>query len=67
MILLKTQVFGQANQHQDEGFHYHQLWIDGAAVPDPEYVLYGAGQLGSGIVPAHDQDFYALKMFRMDR
>jgi len=20
---------------QDEGFHYYQLWIDGAAVPDP--------------------------------
>ena len=20
---------------QDEGFHYYQLWVDGAAVPDP--------------------------------
>ncbi|HOC16455.1 MAG TPA: alpha/beta hydrolase-fold protein [Bacteroidales bacterium] len=48
---------------QDEGFHYYQLWIDGAAVPDPgSMFFYGAGRWGSGIeVPAHDQDFYALK------
>lgn len=48
---------------QDEGFHYYQLWIDGAAVPDPgSRFFYGAGRWGSGIeVPAHDQDFYALK------
>ena len=42
---------------QDEGFHYYQFEVDGASVPD-----YGAGRWGSGIeVPAHDQDFYALK------
>ena len=48
---------------QDEGFHYYQLWIDGAAVPDPgSLYFYGAMRWGSGIeIPAHDQDFYALK------
>ena len=48
---------------QDEGFHYYQLNIDGASVPDPgSLYFYGAGRWGSGIeVPAHDQDFYALK------
>ena len=48
---------------QDEGFHYYQLWIDGAAVPDPNSLyFYGAMRWGSGIeVPAHDQDFYALE------
>ena len=48
---------------QDEGFHYYQLNIDGASVPDPGTVyFYGAGRLGSGIeIPAPDQDFYALK------
>lgn len=48
---------------QDEGFHYYQLWIDGAAVPDPgSLYFFGAGRWGSGIeIPAKDQDFYALK------
>jgi len=48
---------------QDEGFHYYQLWVDGAAVPDPNSLYYyGASRWGSGIeIPAHDQDFYALK------
>lgn len=48
---------------QDEGFHYYQLWIDGAAVPDPgSLYFYGAMRWGSGIeIPAHDQDIYALK------
>ena len=48
---------------QDEGFHYYQLWIDGAAVPDPgSLYFFGAMRWGSGIeIPAHDQDFYALK------
>jgi enterochelin esterase-like enzyme len=48
---------------QDEGFHYYQLWIDGAAVPDPgSLYFYGASRWGSGVeVPAKDQDFYALK------
>jgi enterochelin esterase-like enzyme len=48
---------------QDEGFHYYQIWVDGAAVPDPNSLYYyGAMRWGSGIeVPAHDQDFYELK------
>jgi enterochelin esterase-like enzyme len=48
---------------QDEGFHYYQLNIDGASVPDPNSLyFYGASRWGSGIeVPASDQDFYALK------
>jgi enterochelin esterase-like enzyme len=48
---------------QDEGFHYYQLWIDGAAVPDPgSLYFFGASRWGSGIeIPAKDQDFYALK------
>jgi enterochelin esterase-like enzyme len=48
---------------QDEGFHYYQLVIDGAQVPDPNSLyFYGASRWGSGVeVPAQDQDFYALK------
>jgi alpha-N-arabinofuranosidase len=48
---------------QDEGFHYYQLVIDGAQVPDPgSLYFYGGSRWGSGLeVPAKDQDFYALK------
>ena len=48
---------------QDEGFHYYQLNIDGASVPDPgSLYFYGASRWGSGIeVPARDQEFYALR------
>jgi enterochelin esterase-like enzyme len=48
---------------QVEGFHYYQLNIDGASVPDPgSLYFYGAGRWGSGIeIPAPDQDFYAMK------
>jgi enterochelin esterase family protein len=48
---------------QVEGFHYYQLNIDGASVPDPgSLYFYGAGRWGSGIeIPAPDQAFYALK------
>jgi len=51
------------SEPQDEGFHYYQLWIDGAAVPDPgSLYFYGASRWGSGIeIPAKDQDFYAMK------
>ncbi|MCG6915479.1 esterase [bacterium BMS3Abin03] len=51
------------SEPQDEGFHYYQLWIDGAAVPDPNSLyFYGASRWGSGIeIPAHDQEFYELK------
>ncbi len=48
---------------QDEGFHYYQIIIDGAYVPDPSSLYYyGVSRWSSGIdVPAHDQDFYQLK------
>jgi enterochelin esterase family protein len=48
---------------QDEGFHYYQLVIDGAGVPDPgSLYFYGGSRWGSGVeVPAKDQDFYAVK------
>jgi enterochelin esterase family protein len=48
---------------QDEGFHYYQIVVDGAQVPDPSSLyFYGASRWGSGVeVPARDQDFYAMK------
>lgn len=48
---------------QDVGFHYYQLEVDGASVPDPgSLYFYGASRWGSGVeVPAPDQDIYALK------
>ena len=48
---------------QDEGFHYYQLNIDGASVPDPgSKYYYGASRWGSGIdIPAVDEDFYTVK------
>lgn len=51
------------SEPQDVGFHYYQLNIDGASVPDPgSLYYYGAGRWGSGIeIPAKDNEFYALK------
>jgi alpha-N-arabinofuranosidase len=48
---------------QDEGFHYYQIVIDGAGVPDlGTLYFYGGSRWGSGVeVPAQDQDFYAVK------
>lgn len=48
---------------QDEGFHYYQLVIDGAGVPDPGTLyFYGGNRWGSAVeVPAHDADVYALR------
>jgi enterochelin esterase family protein len=56
-------VWAGESKPQDQGFHYYQLVIDGAPVPDPNSLyFYGAGRWGSGVeVPAFDQDFYALK------
>jgi enterochelin esterase-like enzyme len=47
----------------DEGFHYYTINIDGAEVPDPNSMFFfGANRWGSGVeIPAHDQDFYAVK------
>ena len=51
------------SEPQDEGFHYYQLNIDGASVPDPNSLYYyGASRWGSGIeVPSADQDFWQVK------
>ena len=47
----------------DEGFHYYHLTIDGGVLNDPGALnFYGSCRWESGIeIPAHDQDFYALK------
>ncbi|TLF45256.1 alpha/beta hydrolase-fold protein [Maribacter aurantiacus] len=51
------------SEPQDEGFHYFQLNVDGASVPDPgTKYYYGAGRWGSGIeIPSSDKEIYALK------
>jgi len=49
---------------QEEGFHYYHLTVDGSEmVNDPGTgSFYGSQRWESGVeVPAHDQDFYALK------
>lgn len=58
-----TGVWTGESAPQDEGFHYYQINIDGASVPDPgSLYFYGAGRWGSGIeIPAADEDFYALR------
>jgi len=47
----------------DEGFHYYHLKVDGGVFNDPGAMnYYGSVRWESGIeIPAHDQDFYALK------
>jgi enterochelin esterase-like enzyme len=47
----------------DEGFHYYNVRIDGGKFNDPGAMnYYGSVRWESGIeIPAHDQDFYALK------
>jgi enterochelin esterase-like enzyme len=47
----------------DEGFHYYNVKIDGGKFNDPGTLnFYGSVRWESGIeIPAHDQDFYALK------
>ena len=47
----------------DEGFHYYHVTIDGGVFNDPGACnFYGSTRWESGIeIPAHDQDFYALK------
>ena len=48
---------------QDVGFHYYQLNVDGASVPDPgSLYFFGAGRWGSGIeIPSDDMDFWQVK------
>lgn len=47
----------------DEGFHYYNVNIDGGKFNDPGALnFYGSVRWESGIeIPAHDQEFYALK------
>jgi enterochelin esterase-like enzyme len=54
---------GTTQRPLDEGFHYYHLTIDGGTFNDPGTAnFYGSTRWESGIeVPAHDQDFYALK------
>ncbi len=54
---------GTTEGPMDEGFHYYHLTIDGGVFNDPGALnYYGSIRWESGIeIPAHDQDFYALK------
>jgi enterochelin esterase-like enzyme len=54
---------GTTEGPMDEGFHYYHLAIDGGTFNDPGALnFYGSIRWESGIeIPAHDQDFYALK------
>ena len=54
---------GQTEGPMDEGFHYYHLTVDGGVVNDPGAKnYYGSVRWESGIeIPAHDQDFYAVK------
>ncbi len=54
---------GTTGGPMDEGFHYYHLTIDGGVFNDPGTLnFYGSSRWESGIeIPAHDQDFYALK------
>jgi len=54
---------GTTEGPMDEGFHYYHVTIDGGVFNDPGTLnFYGSTRWESGIeIPAHDQDFYALK------
>src|SRR6185437_4918340 len=54
---------GTTEGPMDEGFHYYHVSIDGGIFDDPGTLnFYGSTRWESGIeIPAHDQDFYALK------
>lgn len=54
---------GTTEGPMDEGFHYYRLTVDGATFNDPGTLnFYGSVRWESGIeIPAHDEDFYALK------
>lgn len=54
---------GVTQKALDEGFHYYHLTVDGGSFNDPGTLnYYGSIRWESGIeIPAHDQDFYALK------
>lgn len=54
---------GTTEGPMDEGFHYYNVNVDGGKFNDPGALnFYGSIRWESGIeIPAHDQDFYALK------
>ncbi|MCF7974777.1 MAG: hypothetical protein K9N55_13245 [Phycisphaerae bacterium] len=54
---------GVTQKPLDEGFHYYHLTVDGGTFNDPGTLnFYGSTRWESGLeIPAHDQDFYALK------
>lgn len=54
---------GTTSGPMEEGFHYYHLTVDGGIFNDPGALnFYGSTRWESGIeIPAHDQDFYALK------
>jgi len=54
---------GTTDGPMDEGFHYYHLIVDGGVVNDPGANNYfGSCRQESGIeIPAHDNDFYAMK------
>src|SRR5690606_34777180 len=65
-LLAKTQDgswMGTTEGPMDEGFHYYHLTVDGGIFNDPGALnFYGSTRWESGIeIPAHDQEFYALK------
>ena len=63
MVKDENGVWTGTSDPQDVGFHYYQLNVDGASVPDPGTVyFYGAGRWGSGIeIPSADMDFWQTK------
>ncbi|WP_419212025.1 alpha/beta hydrolase-fold protein [Maribacter sp. X9] len=54
---------GTTEGPMDEGFHYYHVNVDGGTFNDPGALnFYGSTRWESGIeIPAHDQEFYALK------
>jgi enterochelin esterase-like enzyme len=54
---------GTTTGPMEEGFHYYRVTVDGGIFNDPGTLnFYGSTRWESGVeVPAHDQDFYALK------
>ena len=54
---------GTTGGPMDEGFHYYHLVVDGGVFNDPGTLnFYGSTRWESGVeVPAHDEDFYAVK------
>jgi enterochelin esterase-like enzyme len=54
---------GTTEGPMDEGFHYYHLSVDGGTFNDPGTLnFYGSMRWESGIeIPAHDDEFYAVK------